>query len=1558
MHLQLRKGWSPLLWISTCRRSCPSRSGALLCLILKSRTPFAQLLRISMRLQRDSEITASTLFPIPLPRHLDGQSLWGRMSFGAPRKKRERVHLARLLEVIVLALNFWHFQGFHFDVELLKRTPTSTHRRFYEFIRASLRSEMSAEAFFIARAGRRFPQLSARLTELCNVVTDLGISGSPYSRSFQGREVTTDNSVMPELEPYRDLCPERITLFGSGHWDATQWLDDQLVMGYREPDSLLLFRTPGHQEYPALRDSYDAILDLAKLWDRHHLLYLHDVPVPHFQKVRIFCAYKNETTDRQIGDRRGRNAVEKKLFGPSSQLPQGDDLSAICLDVKTQTLRIGVSDRRDFYHQFWASKSRCISNTIFPMIKAEDLKETQAYEEYLLSFSKKRYTRGLHGDRLDGSSSRRRKPEALLSCSFASILQGDQGGVEYATSAHQNFLACNGALAAEGLISSSRPPSADEIFEGLVIDDYFCISVEPHDKPPHHSRAASRHSKAIEAYAKENLLGSPSKDVVGEDKAKIIGAQIDSTAETRKRNQCRLAAPSQKRLALSWVSMQLARMSHTTDSLHLCLIGGWTSALLFRRPFMSVLSKSYALVDGNDVDSNHPKLVPISREICNELLLLAVLSPLMSTNLGVPHSSKIFATDASLHKGAILEAEIGTAISKVMHRALRSKGAYTRLMPAAAALIEPDEDKWMQPSGPERPIASRFDFLEIFAGSAKITQFVAETTNLVCGPPIDLTYSPEYDMKHVHLLSWITHMISEQRLGGFAVEPPCTTYSIMRRPALRDREHPYGYDPTHAQTSDGNILGQRAFQVLDAGGKNHVPGILETPHSSKLKNMPSWKAIARRDYTSTCRTDSCRFGSPHRKSFMFMGVHVHLESLALRCQCQEKHVVIEGKYTKSSATYVDPLAAELAKVLSSAILAAKKLDTFLDEIEASGLESQLVNGVMNSAPWILKKVWTFKRLSHINILELKVVQTLCVHLAIEGGRQRVVILVDSNVIRCAISKGRSSSMALSNVLVKLDSICVVSDLYLTVAFCPTRLNAADDPTRNQDVREPTRGICGDSEWTVEDLYALANLPRTRKWAANWMLLVLLMLGPKIVHHSNRGVFRHFGSRSIRASPIPPMDFDSTLGFPGEGPSRILTRAILLSPSAPLHLFCVSSCVCGLDFGVTVGSSTFACAMPIFPRNPADRARAAARASAGPLREGRRVTDVTSNMRRSLLTTFYSWIREEGLPWEIFMARPHQYIEEINTALTAYGRALHKGGRPLQHYSETINGIVATKPSLKRHLHMAWSLAFGWVQAEPSTHHVAMPFQVLMAVLSLCIAWGWHNVGGCLALGWGAFLRAGEVINGLRRDLLLPRDVEGSITFGLFSILEPKTRNVAARHQSAKLDVPDLLQYVQITLGDLQPHQRLWPHSGQTLRNRLKTLLQQLGLPIESGHGVKPLDLGSLRAGGATWALTMTENPELIRRRGRWLNAKTMEVYVQELAATQYLSLVPAAAKEKIFTLARAFPFMLASIEAFHSSGLPKSSWHLLVPKGEVRRSSWGWRANVPCRSNRPLQLWS
>ena len=82
-----------------------------------------------------------------------------------------------------------------------------------------------------------------------------------------------------------------------------------------------------------------------------------------------------------------------------------------------------------------------------------------------------------------------------------------------------------------------------------------------------------------------------------------------------------------------------------------------------------------------------------------------------------------------------------------------------------------------------------------------------------------------------------------------------------------------------------------------------------------------------------------------------------------------------------------------------------------------------------------------------------------------------------------------------------------------------------------------------------------------------------------------------------------------------------------------------------------------------------------------------------------------------------------------------------------------------------------------------------------------------------------------------KDLLLPRDVDFSANTVLLGIKEPKARSTGAKHQAARLDVPDLaarldvpdlIQVVNFAYKHLHDHQPLWPFSGQTLRARFKT----------------------------------------------------------------------------------------------------------------------------------------
>ena len=82
---------------------------------------------------------------------------------------------------------------------------------------------------------------------------------------------------------------------------------------------------------------------------------------------------------------------------------------------------------------------------------------------------------------------------------------------------------------------------------------------------------------------------------------------------------------------------------------------------------------------------------------------------------------------------------------------------------------------------------------------------------------------------------------------------------------------------------------------------------------------------------------------------------------------------------------------------------------------------------------------------------------------------------------------------------------------------------------------------------------------------------------------------------------------------------------------------------------------------------------------------------------------------------------------------------------------------------------------------------------------------WHN-----RTGMG---RHSENLQAKRRDLLLPEDFAGTHEYALLAISEAKTRFTAARHQTAKLDSPDLVRVVSLAFGKLDHHTLLWPFSG-------------------------------------------------------------------------------------------------------------------------------------------------
>ena len=1544
--------------------SYPKWCTGLAAFVMRSKAPFSAYVSKTIHLSRSSRSgkrSTPTFFPIPIPEF----GVFDRMPRGSSPKFRHELRLKQAIHLVTCAMNYWFSGGSFGDLELLRRKPNPQQQEFYGRVKLLIESEGPAEINSIPKTGRRFPELIARLSELSESLTRHGTTTNPYDKSFAGVEVPKDEQAHESLQPYHDADPSKLKLFGRGAWDPCPHLSDELCMAFREPKTLL--HGVPTSECPQIRDSPSTMATLAMKWDELDLLYIHDEDIPAQSLVRIFGALKDRTTHRQIGDKRGQNARESRVQGPSKDLPAGPDFVDLFVDASKDSLLLSVTDRRDFYHQLKITESKAITNTIGPAIPRELLQDTKAFSHFMLRSSRKRYDRSRHGDLLD-MRLLEDKPETAqrgsgeIWASFLSVLQGDHAGVEVATESHTSLLRSYGLLQDGSRMTASQPLRSETFAEGLVIDDFFAVSVQPQDSDPGSSAAARSYRTAQEAYNQHSLLGSPQKDVISADEGRVIGAYLNSSSRALSRGVVTVASPPGKRLALSFLTFQVCQLGFTTDALHLCIIGGWVSMMSYRRPLMSVFQHSFNLVKIDAFDRNHPKVIPLPRKVADELCIAATLIPLMLTDIATPFDHRVFCTDASNTRGAALSAEVGDQISQVLWRASRSKGAYSRLLsPIEATLkhlgeLEEVREMSREAQRVDRPLAFAFDFIEVFSGAGKITHEV-HRLGFSVGPPIDIEGSAEFDLKGSYVVQWLTHLIADHRLWGFFLSPPCTTFSIMRRPRLRSELAPLGFEPDQEQTQTGNILAHRALQIMTVSSRNHAVGINETPYSSYMKHLPSWKAVRQNPEVQEVRTDSCRFGSQHQKSFRFMGLRTDMKTLAKRCTCTGPHVPVEGKFTKLSATYTDSLAAELAEVITASMQQAK--DNFFDDhdLEAKGLESQLVNEVMLSAPWEVVIDWRFRKASHINILEESAVYRLISKIAKECKPSRITILVDSSVVKCATAKGRSSSLGLSPVLRRVCALVVASGLYVNLAFVPTRLNAADDPTRDTILRGQVCNLHLE-EWDTDQLYSLAAIPKSRRWASNWVRLVLCVLGPNVLGLSDRSVFRQLGSKfSLSDNAKHTLDFDCTLGFPGEGPKPSPTHThasgfkhcslppkpcrflslrgfLLVVLLGFLHLWTFISAggaVPLLLLGVLAQVSP-AMAMPSGSATAAELRRAALRAERPELQVGRPVTAATTAAREKHWKFFLDWAAHEGIDLDTFLNSPNQWVEEINCVFSKFGRFLYKAGKTYNQYAETINALSSKKPSLRRLMQQSWDFGYAWVRAEPSVHHVAIPVPVIMAMVTTALVWGWVREASCLALGFAALLRPGELTGALRKDLLLPRDVGGTIKYGLLSIREPKSRFTHARHQSAKFDSADFIQVIDLGFGSLQDHERLWPYSPQTLRSRFREILIALKLPTQSTYELKALDLGSLRSGGATFIMQSTENSDLCRRRGRWANMKMMDIYVQETMALQFMRLIPVQTRDHVLQIASAFLDVLARTKAFSEARIPSRVWFFLLSR--------------------------
>ena len=1393
-----------------------------------------------------------------------------------------------VVHVTAMALNFLHSSGRPAPALCLSRPPSDAQLAVFDRLLRLTKASARLMGDSL-HAGRKGLNLAARHAELTSFLSEAGLCnsgyGAPVAPASEAVLVPHLAGGPEELTPYRDLDPDRIVIHGTGSWDLAKHLGPNLLLPYLEPAVLTSF-VPSPAPGPSFAyESKSKVLGLLKKWDSLGLLGLVAGPLPHDRLSRVFGAFKSEGVDRQIGDRGHQNNREAYIVGgPSARLPAGNLLVRLSCPLGC-ALYGSCVDRKDFYHQALVSQQRCASNAVGPVFDLRDLYDTKACTDFIAQAD---LAARMHSG--PGCSFR---PSSVLASAglpvhgaFRSLYQGDHAGVEYAAEAHENLLRLHGVLGDPegGRLLNRSPVAVRGPWSGLIIDDLFSVSCE---RPAavselrggvSESEAIVRRAKA--AYDTEGVRGSDLKDVFSQRTFTVAGAQVDASEASCADGLALVGLPAGRRAALAYASLVVASGRHVTEELASLLTGCWVHALLFRRCLMAVIGPLFRL--GKKAPTPGASLLrPLPPDARLDLVMLACLSPLMVSNVSAKVSSVVGCSDASLGRGAVCTTEVPDVLAAHLWQATDSRGWYTRLDSEAASIlasigeepsIGPSPD--VQTPRPERPPACHFDFIEVRCGGPWLTGILEPSC--VTGPVVDYTASPFFNLADDRCLEWILFMLQRRRLRSLLVMPPVGSFSPKFRPPLRSWSRPRGTVPSD-RTKRENLMVGGALSILRVARLVGAFAVLLHPAVSFARALPCWQAAA--ELPGVCSLDFCSCDA-----FAVGGSAVTLLALG--------RAELFGLPELSRRT-----------ALSAASLAAvflERLGNVYDErLPRAGLENLAMNDVLLSSTWSVRASWAWRSSSHINVKETR----SFLHALRQRGKQhpgedlRFTHALDSAVSIGALTKGRTSSLRLLPSVRQSAALQVGLGMYPGLIFAPTRLNPSDDPTRDSAIRLPVPSSILAAA-APGDLFALCCLGGLSRASSGWLRLALLLVSARggclgTLARSLTLRFRDTPPSCEHALPspgprLPQKAFDSTLGYPGEGPSLV-------------------------------------------PRNKGDLGRAKARQGII-LAQGRPVLARTSENRDGLLRSFDAWLREKGTGIEELLAARPLVAETIAGWLVAYGRELFEAGRPYWHYSETINAIGSRQPVLRRQLQGAWDLAFGWMAAEPYTHHVAMPPIILLAMVTTCLLWGWAREAGIFSLCWGGLLRIGESLAARRGDLILPRDVLFSQSFALLRVQEPKTRLRAARHQSAKIQYTDLVDVLELTFGHLEKQVKLWPQSGQTLRRRFDLVLERLGVTKHQKEGRKqhrPLDLGSFRPGGATHLLQLTEDSELVRRRGRWVTGKIMEIYIQEVSANTFFPSLDNHVQQTILTLAQAFPGVLEQTRRWKQQGVPTTSWYPL-----------------------------
>lgn len=1492
----LDPGSIPLLDASDEPISFLSFMQVLLSTMQVAHTGLGRFIKLSMQpASRSVHRTArsSDLWPCPMP----GRHSWtGNSKLSPRRRRRHKLHVvkAQLLQAVVGVLN-WETLGHPskpppqacFGCEFTTDQWLMIQRleRLVDYflrpgpIAASSLGRSGEKFNLLLRATQELPSIG--IVDLDELVTNLASVFDPYSKpsgcssfgasgcpaSFHGDQGSTstvssksdpsDRKVPLSATVAKPVIASRIKWEHSPQFDPEPFFDDQIVReAFKDPSSA---RLPEElwPEKPRgkVHCTKGELLELAAKWDSKGACKIFRIDQVDFSEcVGMFAVPKDSTHDRLILNPQKANSRMSSFSHYTKELAPGSMFSLLRLPEGKQ-LRLSADDLAEMYYTFKIPPARAKRNSIGRKFQAEELSHLNCFDA----------------------------SQHYGTCVIAlnALAMGDSWAVEFAQQSHCNVLRIlAGCMLDRERVCYRRPFPRTSFVEWLAIDDHVGAQVVT----PKQFRVCAPlrdtevFDKAEKAYKQVGLIQHSKKKLRNVSHGTFLGAEVDGI-------QGFVSSPRHRIGALMLCTMLIVQRGSATPRILASVLGCWIHALMFRRPLLSVLSHSFT--DGRGLAQD--QVFALAPETRNELMAIALLGPVCITDLRVDIAPFVYCTDASPSGAGICKADETPLAVEELWRHCEQRGFYTQLLNPAAEILAGLDESFEEPvtrlpdqtSFPEKisipvslPEGIVYDCLELFRGEGNWSLAHGSIGfNVHGGLDIkgnNLAFADLMDNSTFHQ---VASLAARGVVRDWHAGPPCETYGTLRRPRIRSKSQPAGFRPQDPFTRLHTLLALRtAFLmnlVLSSGGFFSV----EQPRASIMFYLEAFKRLVFRGCVIT-HMCFCAFGSPFMKPSKWLHNKPWMIDLEQPCRCASKadHFIIEGSFTKASVVQFEamcrPSSAEVYGRPPRVGEAVSAYSASYPKPLCRKIAAGAWKAVHDVAPVIplSAHLLSQRRIGMPSIVPAQVLrEPLADPRPFYEDPEWVEELADSlpfrellrykfkrqghiNVLECRVHK----------TLMKHAAKHHPNSRFVSLLDSRVTLGATAKG------RSSSRALC-----------------RVLQGSLGYIIGGGLYPGGMHVPSS-----KNKSDAPSRNRPVP-------------APSKELPEWLLALRRGHYDRFDrvreASRCVRLPGRWLRL---LLLMAGDIEP-NPGPRRRA--QVPRGPLDMSVGFTTITSRRMELCLRGFEEWLQAElsisldDIAWD-YTAAP--------LALRAFGMHLFASGEPRYKFVYTITAMQDTYPHLRPFFSSAWNVDRKWQQHEPGECRPVLSAPVIQAMTTVCLLWGWYRWIGVTLIGFLGMLHPAEFINLKRADLLLPADslVQKPVLY--VHIRHPKTARFA-RRQHCKIDDSTVLEFVTVVFGALNPEAQLFQGGSAAYRRRWNLVLEKLHIPSTlEFSGATP---GVLRGSGATYLYLQHEDLSLVQWRGRWAQIKTVEHYIQEVAAQSMIARLPQASRGivKIFSEAAA-----------------------------------------------------